>query len=80
MPPALPIDRFDGRPLRYRLTEEGPLLYSIGADRIDDGGAAPESEDDQSRVARYTRRIPADAMNADWILWDGRRQSAADAP
>ena len=79
--PALPIDRFDGRPLRYRLTEEGPLLYSVGADRIDDGGAAPIKEEDAQRVAPYWFRIPADPMNADWILWDGRaKQDKADAP
>ncbi len=78
--PALPIDRFDGQPLRYLLTDDGPLLYSVGADRIDDGGAAPVNEEDAQRVAPYWFRIPADPMNADWILWDGRRQSATDAP
>lgn len=78
--PALPIDRFDGQPLRYLLTDDGPLLYSVGADRIDDGGAAPVNEEDAQRVAPHWFRIPADPMNADWILWDGRRQSATDAP
>jgi len=74
--PALPIDRFNGQPLRYRLTEEGPLLYSVGADRIDDGGAAPVKEEDAQRVAPFWFRIPADPMNADWILWDGRAKGS----
>lgn len=70
--PTLPVDRFDGRPLRYRLTKDGPLLYSIGADRIDDGGAAPTTDTARMQVDRYSFKIPADPMQADWILWDGR--------
>jgi hypothetical protein len=36
--PAVPPDRFDGQPLRYRLIEGAPVLYSVGTDRDDDGG------------------------------------------
>ncbi|MCA9168107.1 MAG: hypothetical protein KDB23_10580 [Planctomycetales bacterium] len=32
------IDPFDGKPLRYRRTEHGYLLYSVGKNRDDDGG------------------------------------------
>ncbi len=71
--PTLPVDRFDGRPLRYRLTDDGPLLYSIGSDRIDDGGAPAETEYQRLHVPRYTWKIPNPPMQADWILWDGRR-------
>jgi hypothetical protein len=36
---SVPHDLWDGRPLRYRLFEEGEfLLYSIGENAIDDGG------------------------------------------
>ena len=35
------IDRFSGQPLKYRRTPTGFLLYSIGADQKDNGGAAP---------------------------------------
>ena len=38
----IPLDRFDGKPLKYHLTPEGPVLYSVGTDRDDDGGVAPE--------------------------------------
>lgn len=35
---AIPIDQFDGKPLRYQLDEVGkPLLYSVGPDRFEDG-------------------------------------------
>ncbi len=34
----VPIDPFDGKPLRYKLTEPGYILYSIGEDGTDEGG------------------------------------------
>ncbi len=36
---VVPTDPFDGQPLRYRLLEKGFLVYSIGEDNSDDGGA-----------------------------------------
>ncbi len=36
--PALPVDPFDGQPLRYKPLEKGCVIYSIGKDRHDDGG------------------------------------------
>lgn len=39
--PTVPIDLFDGKPLRYRASNETDyLLYSMGADMTDDGGDA----------------------------------------
>jgi hypothetical protein len=39
--PVLPHDPIDGKPLRYRLNPDGTfLLYSVGADGVDDGGNA----------------------------------------
>jgi hypothetical protein len=35
---AVPIDPFDGQPLRFRRTEDGVVIYSIGPDLKDDGG------------------------------------------
>lgn len=35
---AVPLDPFDGRPLRYSLTGDGYVLYSVGPDKADDGG------------------------------------------
>ncbi len=34
----IPLDPFDAKPLRYRRTETGFLLWSIGPDMIDQGG------------------------------------------
>lgn len=56
--PAVPPDRRDGKPLRYRVTEEGPLLYSVGRNGVDDGG--------QPGTQRpWDRSIP----EGDWVLW-----------
>lgn len=37
----IPNDPFDGARLRYRRLEEGYVIYSVGADRHDDGGREP---------------------------------------
>ncbi len=37
--PELPQDPFDGNPIRYGKLENGYVVYSIGPDRKDDGGA-----------------------------------------
>ncbi|HXI73851.1 MAG TPA: hypothetical protein VNN22_26205 [Verrucomicrobiae bacterium] len=37
-----PMDFMDGEPLRYQLTDDGHfVLYSVGLDRVDDGGTLP---------------------------------------
>jgi hypothetical protein len=36
--PAVPVDPFDGRPIRYHRFSKGYLVYSIGEDGVDDGG------------------------------------------
>jgi hypothetical protein len=36
--PAAPNDPFDGKPLRMRQLPDGILVYTVGADRQDDGG------------------------------------------
>jgi hypothetical protein len=43
----LPLDPFDpnGGPLKYVRTADGYLLYSLGHNSVDDGGAAPAADD-----------------------------------
>jgi hypothetical protein len=36
--PAIPLDSFDGQPLRFKRDGNDVGLYSIGPDDIDDGG------------------------------------------
>ena len=55
---AVPIDPFDGRPLRYRRLAKGYIIYTIGADEIDNGGRGkipntePVQQDFPFRVLR----------------------------
>ena len=46
---AVPIDPYDAQPLRYKKLPLGYVVYSIGPDLHDDGGAAPPSDQSQSR-------------------------------
>ncbi len=39
---ALPNDLFSGRPLIYRPSENGYLLYSVGINGVDEGGGPPD--------------------------------------
>jgi hypothetical protein len=41
--PAMPIDPFDGMPLRYRRLSDGVVIYSVGQDRVDNDGAVNRS-------------------------------------
>ena len=41
----LPDDPFSGKPLVYRLTDEGFRLYSVGPNGVDDGGKSLEDGD-----------------------------------
>jgi hypothetical protein len=45
--PQMPIDPWDPaeEPLRYRRTEDGYVLYSVGPNQVDDGGATPNADD-----------------------------------
>jgi hypothetical protein len=50
----LPDDPFSGKPLVYRLTDEGFRLYSVGPNGVDDGGKScddgdPEDDDEWFR-------------------------------
>ena len=42
--PRIPPDRYDGAPLRYRLVEGEPVIYSVGADRNDGGLLTPSGD------------------------------------
>ena len=80
--PAVPVDRFDGKPLRYVLKDGIPTLYSIGGDLDDDGGnPARRKADgafDNNEARRWQGNDPATiqawsgSVDGDWILWKGQ--------
>jgi hypothetical protein len=76
--PAVPLDRYSGQPLRYRLADDRPLVYSVGPDRTDSNGQ-PVSNPHQWMDPSF--KEPKEAVGSpppsgDWILWP----LPADAP
>jgi hypothetical protein len=64
---AVPADPFDGRPFRLRALPDGIVIYSVGLDRIDDGGRLDRKD--------------AEAANTDigFQLWNADRRGAPPA-
>ena len=68
--PQVPEDPYTGRPLAYRLTDDGAVVYAVGSNGVDDGGVTLDSTgkpgtdigfrlfDPQHRRRLPTPRIP----------------------
>ena len=69
--PEVPADRITGDPVRYRLVNGTPLVYSVGADRHDDGGRLTYRYYDDNAAAQWGIS-PAEAKRGDWILYPQR--------
>jgi hypothetical protein len=65
---AVPLDPFDGQPLRYRKDDEGVVVYSVGPDRKDDGGK------------RATLSTPNKGADVGFQLWDVARRRQPPPP
>jgi hypothetical protein len=80
----IPPDRYSGKPLCYGLTDGKPRLYSIGVDRIDNGGTPPASVTNEiarvwmnpARAATKVQELGSASSSGsgtdfrgDWILW-----------
>ncbi|USN99071.1 MAG: hypothetical protein H6810_13125 [Phycisphaeraceae bacterium] len=67
----VPLDPFTGDPLKYMLTDAGPVIYSVGVDREDDGGR-PSAHANRWRPVDQVQSIPADdpdGIGGDWVLY-----------
>lgn len=53
--PSIPLDPCDGKPMRYKLVDGRPLIYSIGTDLKDDGGVAPTALPGPEKEVAYAR-------------------------
>jgi len=77
--PAVPPDRYDGKPLKYKLVDGKPLLYSVGVNRVDNGGrlakaSKPTIANQSARSWIPPSQLPAsgperERINGDWILF-----------
>jgi hypothetical protein len=62
LPGGVLLDPFDGKPLRYKRLDDGVVVYSIGQDGADDGGAVDTSPPKDTGVRLWDpphRRKPA---------------------
>jgi hypothetical protein len=66
----VPLDPYDGAPLRYRRLPDGVAVYAVGPDRTDDGGRFSLEQD------------PPTGTDVGFRLWDvsKRRQSPSAEP
>ena len=58
--PRMRTDPFTGQDFGYRLTADGPLIYSASENGIDDGGIHSSRWDDE---------ITNDAGSDDYVFW-----------
>jgi hypothetical protein len=70
----LPVDRITGDPLHYRLVDGTPLVYSVGMDRLDDGGLVPSPRGIPDLEAAATWDPDAPVVHGDWILYRAAKQ------
>jgi hypothetical protein len=68
LPEVLP-DRITGDPLKYRLIGGKPLVYSVGVDRIDDGGRVPTRNGQPIPTAAAQWGDGANIVHGDWVLF-----------
>jgi len=68
--PEVPIDPYDGHPVRFRRTDTGVVLYTLGPNLIDDGGAVEQP------------KTGGPILDIGFRLWDPekRRQPAPPPP
>jgi len=79
--PAIPIDRITGGPINYRVLDDGPIAYSVGVNRDDDGGTIPDDLDLIRWYGRQSHPVMTwltdeqyeqqhDSLpNGDWVIW-----------
>jgi hypothetical protein len=69
--PEVPADRITGDPVKYKLIDGKPVVYSVGVDRIDDGGKPPNGPDSFRRedAAAQWGIDPQRVPRGDWLLF-----------
>lgn len=74
----IPVDRFDGQPLRYKLIDGEPCIYSVYVDKTDDGGKPNPETNPNATLAD----LIDDSMlgKGDLILWPELQQDPDSNP
>ncbi|MCA9255223.1 MAG: hypothetical protein KDA33_06270 [Phycisphaerales bacterium] len=66
----IPIDLFDGKPIRYRIIPGGVMTWSIGKDRVDDGG-------DLMRLTPQASSSSTKTVDVGWVILNPDRRVMA---
>lgn len=78
--PTVPVDRITGGPLKYRLVDNHPVVYSVGVDHDDDSGKMAEYSPGHADPVVAAQWNFADDIqkkyDGDWILYDARPAAA----
>jgi hypothetical protein len=75
--PTLPVDPITGKPLRYRIVNDRPAVYSVGVDRDDDCGRGANSRDEDttfdstptSPLYFDSKPVAGEEHDGDWVIW-----------
>src|SRR5262245_56187238 len=73
--PEVPADRITGKPVRFRIVNSRPLVYSVGADRKDDGGRRAKNSQGAdwylagSQIAAVWDGTLDSTPDGDWVLY-----------
>jgi hypothetical protein len=78
---AVPLDPYDGQPLRYKLLHDGVIVYSVGADGVDNGGNV-HRELPLDPFRRPSTHRPPEGTDQGFELWnmEARRQPPLPVP
>ncbi len=71
--PEIPMDRFTGKTLGYRL-QDGPVVYAVGFDLQDDGGRAPDEKDFHRQIFQKPQKPLAPGEGYDWVFFPRPRR------
>ena len=77
---TIPIDRFSGKPLIYRPSKDGYLLYSIGRNRKDDGGQNPPNDARKDDIVAEVKPAEAASKPVDTKPADAKPAETASRP
>lgn len=75
--PSLPIDMWDGKPLKYRLVDGKPVLYTVGCDKVDNGGTPTE---DWAVLNGRAENLHANSKDKDWVFMPQIRKAPTILP
>jgi hypothetical protein len=72
--PRVPVDRMTGKPLRYVVRDDRPVVYSVGADLDDDGGRWPAGRSAEWDASPGGIWEGSQRVDGDWVLWGGEEK------